>query len=137
MRKESPFALDFSTEEYTTSFALSRNDSLRFSFPEVNQSRLSVSQQSQSRIVLGQKRCEMSYEDRCELLGWSTLEHRREYFSLVECYKIVFELNGLECCDYFEFCNNNTRSNNPFKICMKSAKVNAFKHSFFMRIIKE
>ena len=65
------------------------------------------------------------------------LEPRREYFSLVECYKTVFELNGLECRDYFEFCNNNTRSNNSFKIRMKSAKVNAFKYSFFMRIIKE
>ena len=79
----------------------------------------------------------MSYEERCELLGWTTLERRREYFSLVECYKTVFELNGLECRDYFEFCNNNTRSNNSFKIRMKSAKVNAFKYSFFMRIIKE
>ena len=78
----------------------------------------------------------MSYEDRCELLGWSTLEPRREYFSLVECCKIVFKLNGLECSDYFEFCNN-TRANNPFKIRMTSAKVNAFKHSFFVRIIKE
>ena len=94
-------------------------------------------QRRASRIVLGQKRREMSYEDRCELPGWSTLERRREYFSLVECYKTVFELNGLECRDYFEFCNNNTRSNNPFKIRMKSAKVNAFKHSFFVRIIKE
>ena len=71
------------------------------------------------------------------LLGWSTLELRREYFSLVECYKTVFELNRLECRDYFEFCNNNTRSNNLFKIRMKSAKVNAFKYSFFTRIIKE
>ena len=94
-------------------------------------------QRRASRIVLGQKRCEMSYEDRCELLGLSTLERRREYSSLVECYKTVFELNGLECRDYFEFCNNNTRSNNPFKIRMKSAKVTAFKHSFFVRIIKE
>ena len=36
-----------------------------------------------SRIVLGQKRHKISYEDRCELLGWSTLERQREYFSLV------------------------------------------------------
>ena len=94
-------------------------------------------QRRSSRIALGQKRREMSYEERCELLGWSTLERRREYFSLVECYKTVFELNGLECRDYFEFCNNNTRSNNLFKIRMKSAKANAFKYSFFTRIIKE
>ena len=79
-------------------------------------------QRRASRIALGQKRREMSYEERCELLGWSTLERRREYFSLVECYKTVFALYGLECRYYFEFCNNNnTRSNNSFKIRMKSA----------------
>ena len=86
-------------------------------------------QRRASRIALGQKRREMSYEERCELLGWSTLERRREYFSLIECYKTVFELNGLECRDYFEFCNNNTRSNNLFKIRMKSAKVSQFDSS--------
>ena len=90
-----------------------------------------------SRIALGQKRREMSYEKRCKLLGWSTLERRREYFSLAECYKTVFELNGLESRDYFKYCNNNTRSNNSIKIRVKSAKVNAFKHSFFVRIVKE
>jgi len=95
-------------------------------------------QRRASRIALRQKRREMSYEERCELLGWGTLERRREYSSLVECYKTVFELNGLEWRDYFEYCNNNpTRSNNPFKLRMKSARLNAFKHSFFVRIIKE
>ena len=68
------------------------------------------------------------------------LEHawcRREYFPLVECCNTVFELNRLENCDYFKYCNNNTRSNNPFKICMKSAKLKAFKHSFLVRIVRE
>ena len=51
-------------------------------------------------------------------------------FVLVPSYlHAVFELNSLECLDYFEFCNNNTRSNSSFKILMKSAKVNAFKYS--------
>jgi len=75
----------------------------------------------------------MSYEERCELLGWRTLERRREYFSVVECYKTVYEFNRLNCCDYFEYCSNNTISNNSFKIRMKSAKVKAFKYSFFLR----
>lgn len=48
-----------------------------------------------SRIALKQKRGEMSYEDRCKLLKWDTLEKRREYFSLLECYKTVFGLNGI------------------------------------------
>ena len=94
-------------------------------------------QRRASRIALGQKRRETSYEEGCELLGWSTLERRRKYFSLVECYNTVFELNGLQCRNYFEFCNSNTRSNNSYKIRMKSAKVNAFKYSFFVGIIKE
>ena len=49
---------------------------------------------------------------------------KRILLSSSQCYEIVFELNGLECRGYFEFCNNNTTSNNPFKIRMKSAKVN-------------
>ena len=42
------------------------------------------------RLALKQKRGEMSYEDRCRLLNWQTLEKRREFLSLVQCYKIVF-----------------------------------------------
>ena len=57
------------------------------------------------------------------------LERRREYLSLVECYKTVFELNGLECRDYFEYCNYCL-----FKIRTKSAEVDAFKHSFLLFI---
>ena len=88
-------------------------------------------------IALGQKRREMSNEKRCKSLGGSTLERRREYSSLVECYKTASESKGRESRGYFEYCNNNNRSNNPFKIRMKSTKVNAFKHSFFVRIVKE
>ena len=29
-------------------------------------------------------------EERCKMLNWNSLEHRREYFSLVEYYKVVF-----------------------------------------------
>ncbi|CAH3045704.1 unnamed protein product, partial [Pocillopora meandrina] len=48
----------------------------------------------------------MSYEERCILLNWNTLQHRREYLSVVECYKTVFGLNGLDFDDYFEFCRD-------------------------------
>ena len=62
----------------------------------------------------------------------------REYLSLVECYKTVFGLNGLDFNDYFECCRSkSTRANHPFKIQTKSARINAFKYSFFVRIIKE
>ena len=47
-------------------------------------------QRRASRLALGQKRAEMDYEDRLGMLKWPTLETRRLFLSLVECYKIVF-----------------------------------------------
>ena len=95
-------------------------------------------QRRASRIARGQKPREMPYEERCKLLNWNSLQHRREYLSLVECYKTVFGLNGLDFNDYFECCRSkSTRANHPFKIQTKSARINAFKYSFFVRIIKE
>ena len=51
-------------------------------------------QRRASRLALGYRRGEMSYEDRCEMLRWSQLTHRRLYFSLIECYKLEFGLNS-------------------------------------------
>jgi hypothetical protein len=60
-------------------------------------------QRRASRFALGQKRQEMPYEERCAILNWSSLEKRRNYASLIECYKIIFGLNGLKRDDFFEF----------------------------------
>ena len=90
------------------------------------------------RIALSQKLCKMSYEEWGMLLNWNTLQHRRECLSVVECYKTVFGLNGLDLDDYFEFCRSkNSRANHPFKIQTKLAKVNSFRYSFFVRIVKK
>ena len=69
-------------------------------------------QRRASRIALGQKHRyrEMQYEERCRLLNWNSLQHRREYLSLVECYKIVFGLNCLDFNDYFEYCRSKSTS---------------------------
>ena len=94
-------------------------------------------QRRASRIALGQKPQDMPYEERCTLLNWNTLEHRREYLSLVECYKTVFGLNGLNFNDYFEYCKSKiTRVNHQHKIQLKSARVNCFKYSFFVRVVE-
>ena len=55
-------------------------------------------------MALGQQRGEMPYEDRCEAQRWSLLSDRIGifFFSLIESYKIVFELNNLRFCDDFE-----------------------------------
>ena len=60
-----------------------------------------------------------------------------DFLSLEECYKIVFNLNGLDFSNYFELCRNTkSRSNNPYKLQTKLAKSNCSKNSFFVRIIK-
>ena len=45
----------------------------------------------------------MSYEHRCCSLKWQTLEKRREFLSLVQCYKIVFGMDNISFTDFFEF----------------------------------
>ena len=76
-------------------------------------------QRRASRLALGQRRGEMSYEDRCEMLRWSQLTDRRLYFSLIECYKLVFGLNSLCFCDFFEFASKRTTSNHNYKLNCK------------------
>ena len=51
----------------------------------------------------------MSYEDCCRLLNWQTLEKRREFLSLVQCY--------------------------DYKLYVKVAILNCYKYSFFVRIV--
>ena len=88
-------------------------------------------------FALGQRKQEMTYEDRCKILKWNSLERRRGFLSLVECYKIVFNLNGLNFSAYFGLCKSTKmRSNYQYKIQTKLAKLNCYKYSFFVKIIK-
>ena len=89
-------------------------------------------QRRASRIAIGQRRQEMSYEDRCKILKWSTLEERRLYLSFVECYKTVFNINTLDFDTYFKFGTKHSRSNHDYKLYVKLAKCNSYKHSFFV-----
>ena len=83
------------------------------------------------------RRQEMAYEETCKILKWDSLVRRRDFLFRVECYKLVFNLNGLNFSDYFELCRNTkTRSNHPHKVQTKLAKLNRYKSSFFVRIIK-
>ena len=93
-------------------------------------------QRRASRIALNQKQGEMSYEDRWKLLQLNTLEERREYFSVIECYKIVFDLNGINFNEVFE-CKKSkiTRANHKYSLYTKLSRINCYKHSFFVRIV--
>ena len=95
-------------------------------------------QRRASRLALNQGQGEMSYEDRCKLLDWPTLSIRRDYLRLIECYKIVFGLSeNRNFSDYFEFSKlSSARSNHRFKLYVKPARVNCFKHFFFYQNCK-
>ena len=68
-------------------------------------------------------------------LGLSSSMCNRRIFADVIVYILPFLRN---LCLYFEYCRSkSTRANHPFKIQTKSARINAFKYSFFVRIIKE
>ena len=95
-------------------------------------------QRRASRLSLRQKRGEMSYEQRCNLLKWQTLERRREFLSLVQCYKLVFGIEHLSFLDFFEFVNSTrTRANHVDKLYLKKAVCNCYKYSFFIRIVRK
>ena len=82
-------------------------------------------QRRASRLALGQKCGDMEYEDRLRKLKWPTLETRRLFLSLVECYKIVFDMNKLNFDHLFEFTKcNSTRANHPYQLYLKPAKCN-------------
>ena len=76
-----------------------------------------------SRLALNQRKGDMSYEDRCKLLKWPTLSDRRTFLSLVEFYKIIFFFRS-------------TRGNHQYKLYVKPARLNCYKHSVFVRIVK-
>ena len=67
------------------------------------------------------------YEERLAMLGWTSLQSRRSYLSLLECYKTICGLNSLNCSDYFEFnCYGKTRSNHSIKLRQPLARANCF-----------
>ena len=56
--------------------------------------------------------------------------------SLIECYKTINSLNGLDPSAFFTFANDfrPLRANHRFKLNLASATLNSFKQSFFIRI---
>ena len=81
-------------------------------------------QRRTSRYALPMSSRDSPYEERLAMLGWSSLQSRRSYLSLLECYKVIHGLNGLNCNDYFEFnCCGKTRSNHSFKLRQPLARV--------------
>jgi hypothetical protein len=94
-------------------------------------------QRRASRLALGSDAKDMPYDERLNRLKWPTLEKRRLFSSLCECYKTINKLNGLDPQELFIFADQfrPLRSNHCFKLKTRPAKLNSYKHSFFIRII--
>ena len=94
-------------------------------------------QRRASKCALRNRGHEISYEERLKILQWPTLEKRRDYLSLVECYKTIHGLNGLDPSMYFTFASDfrQLRSNHRYKLKSVMAKLNSYKYSFFVRVI--
>ena len=95
-------------------------------------------QRRASRLALNQHKGEMPYVDRCKLLKWPSLSDRRNYLSLIECYKFVFGYYHLNFYDFFEFSKvGSTRANHSFKLYVKRARLDCYKCSFFIRKVSK
>lgn len=93
-------------------------------------------QRRASRLALNQRKGEKPYLDRCKFLKWPSLSDRRIYLSLIDCYKFVFDYYHLNFYDFLVFSKvGSTRANHPFKLYVKSARLNCYRYSFFIRIV--
>ena len=80
----------------------------------------------------------MPYEEPCNILNWPLLSTCRTYFSLVECYKIVFGLSHLDFQEVFEFVTVHSRE-------LITLFINFFKNLqkltvssiFFIRVVSD
>ena len=78
------------------------------------------------------------YADRLKKLGWSTLEDRRKYLSLVSLFKVIFGYIYINPNDYLDLVGpTRTKANHDYKLRPKSYHTNYFKFSFFNRYIKD
>ena len=74
----------------------------------------------------------MPYEERCNILNWPLLSTRRTYFSLVECYTIVFGLSHLDFQEFFEFAKvHSTRANHSYKLVLNLQKLTVVNILFY------
>ena len=88
-----------------------------------------------SRLICDQDK---EYPERLIELKWDSLELKRQYLSLVQMYKIIFEYYDINCHHYFDIIGiTRTRSKHEYKIRPKVARTNYFKYSFFNRYIND
>jgi len=80
----------------------------------------------------------LSYEERLSRLGLPTLEARRKYFDLIECFKIVHRLVRSDCQATVTLSASNTRGfQTKLKCDSRAARHNVRKHFFIERVLTQ
>ena len=82
-----------------------------------------------------------TYRDKLDELGLLTLENRRLQLDLVQVYKIIHNLDNVQCDTWFNLVGDNpvtnTRQNsNPVNIKMRRVKLDVFRHFFSNRVVE-
>ena len=78
----------------------------------------------------------LSYSERLTFLGLPTLEVRRSYFDLLECYKIVHGLVRSECKELLVISESATRGcNTMLRSTIRAPRHNLRKHFFAERVL--
>ncbi len=88
-------------------------------------------QRRATRMMIGGR--EMSYEERLKYVGLTTLETRRQRADLLEVYKILNGLEGVEERDFFIRDKRLSRGHS-FKLFKKRVRLDIAKYSFSNRI---
>ena len=88
-------------------------------------------QRRATRMMVGNR--DMTYERRLKYVGLTTLETRRERADLLEVYKILNGLEGVNEKDFFIRDNRKSRGH-AFKLFKKRVRLDIAKYSFSNRI---
>ncbi len=77
----------------------------------------------------------LSYQNRLQALGMSTLKARRNRLDLIQMYKIIHEVDNVDNAKYFTLNTNKTR-NNGYKLEVKTHTTNTLGNSFNYRVVQ-
>lgn len=91
-------------------------------------------QRKVTKCIFGMRN--LSYDERLQRLGLPTLEVRRNFFDLIECYKIVHGLVRSDCHAVLTLSDCNTRGfQSKLKCTLHTARHNVRRHFFIERVL--
>ena len=79
----------------------------------------------------------LSYEDRLEFIGLSTLEARRNRGDLIEVFKVLKGFSKVDYKHFFQLADNGKTRGNKYKLVKSRSRLDIRKHFFSQRVISE